>query len=451
MSFQQLIQALYPYRVGRVVASDAALAAVPAEELVDCTQWIVDDNAGTLKVYLYKLGTAPPLQAGAVTATAGGYFVQIAVAAQPASTRVHLATAAALAANTRVGNVLTENGAGAALAMDGHNAVVGDITLVKDEAAGQNNGLYTVNNIGGGGAHFQLTRTQGFDTSEEMVPGLLVSVERGAVNDNTYWTLTTDGPITLNTTPLVFAAIPIALGATGAMTAETPDVAANAGAGPLAAPIQHVHAIACAVPAEVNSGTAALAESAGANFARDVHVHTFNQASGTLGARPAAALAGRTYHQSDTDPGLYRDNGATWDKMASRVDYREVTITSDDLTTAGAGPETENIGAALPAGAIPLGYYCNLTDAFDNGAGVSLTLEVGVNGDVDALEDGFDCFTGSIYEGDGPMFAVRGPWTGTPPLHGSNRQLIATFTAGADQLVNFTNGSITIRAYFLAP
>lgn len=447
MSNQQLIQAIYPYRQGRVVASTTALAAVPFEELVDDTLWIVDGSSA-LQIYLYKLGTAPTLAPGVVPCTAGGYFIQVAAAGQPNSVRVHLATAAALDANTRTGNVLYKDAPAGALTIDGHGAAAGDLVLVKDEVAGQNNGIYVVDDAGGA-TRWQMTRAVGFDTSAEMTPGLLVHTERGAVNDNVYFTLTTDAPITLNTTPLVFTAIPVALGATGAMTGETPDAANNAGVGVTAAPIDHVHAAPCAAPVDQPTTTAALAEGNAATFARSNHLHTITLTSGNLGARPAAALAGLTYRQTDNAPGLYRDTGAAWERIAAQIDFVTATITSDDLVAAGVGPESVNIGAALPAGAVILGYGINLTDAFDNGAGVSLAMEVGYNGHVDAIEDGFNCFTGSPLEAAGWTFVTRGPGIGAPCIVGSTRQCLATFTAGADQLANFTNGSVTIRIYYI--
>lgn len=120
------------------------------------------------------------------------------------------------------------------------------------------------------------------------------------------------------------------------------------------------------------------------------------------------------------------------------------TITSADLTTAGVGPETENIGAAVPATAIIIAQRHRLVDAFDNGAGVSLTLEIG-DSDVDSLEDGTDIFTGSAKEGVGWTYTTPGPGIGMPPL---NTQLRATITAGADQLVNFTNGDLDIEIFY---
>ena len=130
----------------------------------------------------------------------------------------------------------------------------------------------------------------------------------------------------------------------------------------------------------------------------------------------------------------------------AKIIKRTVQVTSADLTTAGVGPETENVGAVLPNTAVVIGYRINLVDAFDNGAGVSLDLEVGHSNDVDAYEDGFDVFTGSALEGAGWTYVTTGPGIGAPAWDGTAvGQCVAVFTAGGDQLANFTNGDVTIE------
>jgi hypothetical protein len=44
---------------------------------------------------------------------------------------------------------------------------------------------------------------------------------------------------------------------------------------------------------------------------------------------------------------------------------RSLTVISDDLTTAGVGPEAENMGAVISQNAIVMGYRISLVDAFD--------------------------------------------------------------------------------------
>jgi hypothetical protein len=81
--------------------------------------------------------------------------------------------------------------------IDGVEVPVGSRVLVKDQALDKNNGLYrTTADI--------WVRTADADSSVEVTPGLLVHVERGTVNGDTLWHLTTDGPIIVGTTPLTF-------------------------------------------------------------------------------------------------------------------------------------------------------------------------------------------------------------------------------------------------------
>ena len=117
---------------------------------------------------------------------------------------VRLATAAALPANTRTGNVLTASANGA-LTVDGVAANNGDRVLVKNEATGANDGIFDVTDKGSGSTPWILTRSADSDTSAEVTSGLYVNVTEGTANDNHTFLLTTNDPITLNTTSLTFA------------------------------------------------------------------------------------------------------------------------------------------------------------------------------------------------------------------------------------------------------
>lgn len=114
------------------------------------------------------------------------------------------ATTAALAANTRVGNVLTANANGALGAIDGITPTAGKRMLVKDEVTQANNGIFDVTSAGAGGAPWVLTRSSDADESAEVTPNLAVMVERGSSNQDKIFVLDIDGPVTLNTTALVF-------------------------------------------------------------------------------------------------------------------------------------------------------------------------------------------------------------------------------------------------------
>lgn len=119
------------------------------------------------------------------------------------------ATAAALAAYTRVGNVITANANGAMAAVDTSvTLAVGDRLLLKDGAADADNGIYEVTSLGGASAPFVLTRAEDQDISAQCKAGCLVPVVEGTANATTVFMLTGDAdPIVLNTTALTYTAI----------------------------------------------------------------------------------------------------------------------------------------------------------------------------------------------------------------------------------------------------
>lgn len=123
---------------------------------------------------------------------------------------VRVATTAALPANTAagsgVGKTLTMNAVGV-LTVDGVATVLGDRILVKDEANAVNNGIYTVTTEGTASVAAILTRATDFDGSpgNEVTAGAYTFVEEGTVNANSGWVLSTNNPITVDTTALNFA------------------------------------------------------------------------------------------------------------------------------------------------------------------------------------------------------------------------------------------------------
>lgn len=105
-----------------------------------------------------------------------------------ASVRAATATAGTLAtsfANTSV--------------IDGVTLATGDRILIKNQATGSENGIYTVNASGAP------TRATDANISSEVTAGLFTFVSEGTVNGNSGFVLTTDDVITLGTTALVFA------------------------------------------------------------------------------------------------------------------------------------------------------------------------------------------------------------------------------------------------------
>jgi hypothetical protein len=126
---------------------------------------------------------------------------------------VQYATAAALPSYTYdngtsgIGATITANANGA-LTIDGGSPAATQRVLIKDETAGNNpyNGIYVVTDAGGVGTPFILTRATDFDNGSPSgeIPGAFTFVEQGSTNADSGWVCTTNNPVTVGTTPIVF-------------------------------------------------------------------------------------------------------------------------------------------------------------------------------------------------------------------------------------------------------
>jgi len=83
--------------------------------------------------------------------------------------------------------------------IDGVTLATGDRILIKNQASGAENGIYTVNASGAP------TRATDADSDAEVTPGMFVFVEEGTTNADSGWVLTTNATITLGSTALTFA------------------------------------------------------------------------------------------------------------------------------------------------------------------------------------------------------------------------------------------------------
>lgn len=82
-------------------------------------------------------------------------------------------------------------------AIDGVTPIAGDRVLVKNQTTASANGIYVA-------AAAAWVRADDADTSAKVTSGLFTWVTEGTTNDDTQWVLTTNDPITLGTTALVF-------------------------------------------------------------------------------------------------------------------------------------------------------------------------------------------------------------------------------------------------------
>lgn len=169
------------------------------------------------------------------------FTVQIATAAVTANLAwkdsVRAATTAALSAATYAngtageGATLTAVANGALPAQDGVSLAASDRLLVKNQAAGLQNGVYTVSQVGTAGSPFVLTRATDADVAADQ-KSAAVLVEEGATQADQQWTMTTDNP-TIGVTTLTWIRLgglaQVTAGAGLTKTGDTLDVGAGVG------------------------------------------------------------------------------------------------------------------------------------------------------------------------------------------------------------------------------
>ena len=135
---------------------------------------------------------------------------------------VSLATATTLPTYTYnngtagVGATITGTATGL-LSIDGTAATVGDRVLIKNEAGANQpyNGIYVVTTNSAGSAYV-LTRSSDFNQSSE-IPGAFTFVESGSTNADSGWVCTTNAPVVVGTTNIVF----VQFSSAGSYTANT--------------------------------------------------------------------------------------------------------------------------------------------------------------------------------------------------------------------------------------
>jgi hypothetical protein len=98
---------------------------------------------------------------------------------------------------------LTANSNGA-ISIDGVSLVANDRVLVKNQNTQTQNGIYFVSTVGDGTHPYILTRATDFNSSAYIKAGVYTIIEEGTVNADSCWVLTTDNPITLDSSNLIF-------------------------------------------------------------------------------------------------------------------------------------------------------------------------------------------------------------------------------------------------------
>jgi hypothetical protein len=106
---------------------------------------------------------------------------------------------------------LTASGAAATLIVDGVSITsTSTRVLVKNQGGGSgaSNGIFVLSTIGGTATTWVLTRTTDFNEDAEIKRFSTVSATNGTVNAGTKWFLSTQEPITINTTGITWSALP---------------------------------------------------------------------------------------------------------------------------------------------------------------------------------------------------------------------------------------------------
>lgn len=129
-------------------------------------------------------------------------------------------TAAALAAYTIAGGVITITATGALAAVDGVTLAAGDKMLLTMGATARDNGLYIVTNAGGTGINAVLTRAPDWNTGSTIQTGTTVEVgpEGTALAGTTWKVCQASNPVVDTTDPKLYPRIQRGSGATGGGT-----------------------------------------------------------------------------------------------------------------------------------------------------------------------------------------------------------------------------------------
>lgn len=200
----------YAEVMGDLSGQAAADFAMNTHKITGVTDPTLDQDAAT-KAYVDSIASGLDVKASCDLATD---------AALPACT----------ASGSSVGKTLTGNSVGV-LTIDSVASVLNDRILVMDQVTGSDNGIYKVTTEGTVGVAFVLTRATDADQDAEVTAGLFTFIAEGTENGDKGFVLTTNDPITVDTTALVFSQFSSA-GAGATTFVELTDTPANySGAG----------------------------------------------------------------------------------------------------------------------------------------------------------------------------------------------------------------------------
>lgn len=234
--------------------------------------------------------------------------------------------------------------------VDGVTLATGDRILLKNQTTGSENGIYTVNASGAP------TRATDADSSAKVTAGLATFVSEGTTNGNTQWLLTTDDPITLATTSLVFAQV-----GSGSGTVSSVSVAsANGFAGSVAtSTTTPAITISTSITGLLKgNGTAVSAAASGTDYAPATSGSGILKGNGSGGFSTATAgtdyLTSANYITRETPSGSVNSSNTTYTLANTPIAGSEMVFLNGILQEPGAGNDYTISGATITYLAAPL-------------------------------------------------------------------------------------------------
>jgi len=273
--------------------------------------------------------------------------------------------------------------------IDGVSVIAGNRVLVKNQTTGAENGIYVC-------AAGAWSRATDADVSAEVTAGMYTWIEEGTANQDTGWLLTTDNPITLGTTALVFSqfsgAAMITAGAGLTKTGNTLDVGAGNGIQVNADSVETIYGgtgdmVASAVGDSVGAGTANKASRSDHKHAREAF------ATNTIALNSAAAAgSATTLIRSDATIAAFDVTAPSTQAIGDSAVVGTIAYAArrdhKHAMPAFGSPIAEPLGAANSDGASLNVAHCNHIHALGRlvrddtvGNGSTTTFDASTNGD----------------------------------------------------------------------